>query len=368
MLKDCLFEIKDQRRKQGRRYELGHVLLLSILAILSGANSYRKIASFMVTQYEKLDQAFGLGWKGRPAYTTIRELIRTTNNDELESSFRRYSEVLATLNPGGNQIVFDGKVLRGSFDHFKDQKAIQMLSSFLVDSQIILAHEEISHKTNEIPTAQALIEPLGLSGKLLTFDAIHCQEKTLCIAQATGNEVIVQVKANQKTLLNDCKQVASRQPADATYQEPFSKAHNRIESRKVEVFLQPALTDADKWQAVAALVKVERFRQSFQTKTKSWKNSHETAYYISTTLLPPDEFCRTIRNHWGIENRDHYVRDVTFAEDRSRIRNNPHLFAKLRSFALNILRANHVHNVSQALFDNCMNLNSVLNYVGVRQN
>ena len=366
MVKNFLFDIKDQRRKQGQRYELGHILLLSILAILSGANSYRKIASFMATQYAKLDEAFGLGWKGRPAYTTIRELIRTTNNEELESSFRRYSEALAALNPGHNQIVFDGKVLRGNFDHFKDQKAIQMLSCFLVEQQIILAHEEISHKTNEIPTAQEMIERLGVSDKLLTFDALHCQEKTLRVAQASGNEVIVQVKANQKTLLNDCKRVASTQAADATYQEPFSKAHNRIESRKVEFFLEPDLTDADKWQAVAAVLKVERFRQSFHTKTKSWKNSHETAYYIATTLLPPDEFCFVIRNHWGIENRDHYVRDVTFAEDRSRIRNNPLLFAKLRSFALNILRVNRVHNVSQALFDNCMNLNSVLNYVGVR--
>ena len=83
-------------------------------------------------------------------------------------------------------------------------------------------------------------------------------------------------------------------------------------------------------------------------------------------VLRAPEFCTGIRGHWGIENSDHHVRDVTLGEDQSRIRTNPHIFAKLRSFALNILRANHVANVSLELFNNGMNLNRVLNYVGVR--
>ena len=81
-----------------------------------------------------------------------------------------------------------------------------------------------------------------------------------------------------------------------------------------------------------------RYRQIFDTKTNTWKNSDETAFYISTIVLSARDFCLAIRNHWGIENRNHYVRDVTMGEDKSRIRTNPHIFAKLRSFALNILR------------------------------
>jgi len=144
-----------------------------------------------------------------------------------------------------------------------------------------------------------------------------------------------------------------------------TKTRNRIESRKVEVFIAPALTDDEKWNLVKVVVKVERYRQVFDTKIKSWKNSDETSFYISTIVLSAQEFCQAIRNHWGIENRNHYVRDVTMGEDKSRIRINPNIFAKLRSFALNILRKNDVENVSLELFDNCMNLNNVLNYVGI---
>ena len=116
------------------------------------------------------------------------------------------------------------------------------------------------------------------------------------------------------------------------------------------------------------MIKVDRERWSFDTKHHDWKPSHETAYYIATTMLDVKIFCQAIRNHWGIENSNHYVRDVTLGEDQSRIRANPHIFAKLRSLALNILRANHVENVSLELFVNCLNINNVLNYVGIRQN
>jgi predicted transposase YbfD/YdcC len=155
---------------------------------------------------------------------------------------------------------------------------------------------------------------------------------------------------------------------DVVYQEPVSKTRNRIESRKVEIFVSPTLTDEQKWDLVEVVVKVERYRQVFETKSKTWKNSDETSFYISTIVLSAQEFCHAIRNHWGIENRNHHVRDVSMGEDKSRIRTNPHIFAKLRSFALNILRKNNVENVSLELFENCMNLDNVLNYDGIQQN
>ncbi len=146
----------------------------------------------------------------------------------------------------------------------------------------------------------------------------------------------------------------------------MTKARNRIESRRVEVFTPINLTHADKWSLVKAIIKVERKRLVFDTKTKGWQRSDETSFYIATTTLPAETFGVGIRGHWGIENGNHYVRDVTMEEDKSRIRTNPHIFAKLRSFALNILRANNVDNASLELFNNCMRLSNVLNYVGVR--
>ena len=190
-------------------------------------------------------------------------------------------------------------------------------------------------------------------------------KKTLQTAKQTGNEVIVQVKGNQKTLLHDCQTLAETTLPDNVYQEPVTKMRNRIESRKVEIFISPILTDGEKWALVKVVVKVERSRQVFDTKTKTWQNSHETSFYISTIVLSAQEFCQAIRDHWGIENRNHHGRDVTMGEDKSRIRTNPHIFAKLRSFALNILRKNKIENVSLALFENGMNLDNVLNYVGV---
>ena len=177
MLESFLFKITDHRRKQGRRYELGHILLFTILAILSGADSYRKVQKFIVTHYDSLNEIFDLNWKRMPAHTTLRDILQGTSGPELEQSFREYSQVLAESDEEKQFIGCDGKVLRGSFDHFKDQKAVQILSAFASNSRIILAHEEIATKTNEIPTAQTLMEKLGLSGYIFTFDALHCQKK-----------------------------------------------------------------------------------------------------------------------------------------------------------------------------------------------
>ena len=240
-----------------------------------------------------------------------------------------------------------------------------MLSIFLTESHIILAHEEIATRTHEIPILQQLLTESGLSGYVFTADALHCQEKTLQIARESHNAVMVQVKDNQPTLLKDCQCISKETIPDTSYQEPCSRIRNRIEQRRVDVFHFPKLTHPHKWQAVQAVIKVERCRRVFDPKTKSWKDSDETCFYSATLVLDAQDYAHAIRKQWGIENRNHYVRDVTLGEDKSRIRTNPHTMAKLRSFALNILRKNTVDNGSQELFNNCMNIDNVLKYVGV---
>jgi predicted transposase YbfD/YdcC len=315
-----------------------------------------------------LKEEFHLTWKRVPAYTTIRDIISGVSPAALEESFRNYSLALANPEASKRYIALDGKVLRGSFDHFQGQEAIQILSAFATDTKIILAHQEIADKTNEIPIAQKLIAKLGLEKCVFTFDAINCQEKTLEAAKETNNDVIVQVKGNQKTLLNDCIAASETMPPTEVYEEPLHKERNRIERRKAQVFENVKISDPEKWNWVNTIVKVDRKREIFNTKTKQWQNTDETSYYISTISLRAEEFCDTIRNHWGIENTNHYVRDVSMDEDKSRIRVNPNIFAKLRSFALNILRANHVKNVSAERYDNCLNFKNVLNYWGIRKN
>ncbi len=179
MLLETLKTIPDQRRAQGRQYDLAHTLFFSILAIASGADSYRRVKDFITNHFERLKKQFDLKWRQPPAYTTIRNIILDIDSSELEKAFRKYSKDVAKISPRKYKYIgLDGKTLRGSFDNFKDIKAIQMFSAFLEKEKIILAHEEIENcKTNEIPTAQKLIKELGLKRCVFTTDAMHCQKK-----------------------------------------------------------------------------------------------------------------------------------------------------------------------------------------------
>ena len=204
MLRHFLSGIKDNRRKEGKRYKLGDILLFSIFAITVGADSYRKIHTFIKGNYEVLSEKFGPEWKRLPAYTTIRNIIRGLSPEGSEECFRKYSLKLSELSEKKSGKIFiacDGKTLRGSFDNFKDKKAIQLLSAFLPESGVIPAHCEVEEKTNEIPVAQKLIKELGLEGCIFTYDAINCQEKTLKAAKENNNDVIVCVKRKSEDII-----------------------------------------------------------------------------------------------------------------------------------------------------------------------
>ena len=182
MLYALLDQLPDSRRGQGKMYENGTVLFCSILAIMSGATSYRKIYTFMKTHFSNLSKFLKLPWIKPPSYSTIRRIICATDSKELETAFRLHAKKLASLEKDSEKkyghISIDGKVVRGSFDHFEDQSAIQVLSAFLSKKNLILGHEEIeNYKTNEIPMAQKLIKALKLKGILFTSDALHCQKK-----------------------------------------------------------------------------------------------------------------------------------------------------------------------------------------------
>lgn len=178
MLISFLRKIKDRRRKEGRMYELEYVLLFSILAILSNANSYRSIHTFIKERFDILKKHFNLKWKKVPSYTSIRNIILGVAPEDLESAFREYSKELVKDNiEKGSVIAFDGKTLKGSFDNLNDEKAIHVLSAFLVEEKIVLAHEKVDEKTNEIPVAQELMGELGLRDCIFTFDALNTQKK-----------------------------------------------------------------------------------------------------------------------------------------------------------------------------------------------
>ncbi len=178
-LASCLATIPDRRRAEGKMYSQVGVIVFSIVAMLSGARSYRQIHALIHARLALLNAAFPQAALRRaPAYTSVRGILQQIDPEELERAFRRHAEGLDRS--GGTApsrfIAIDGKTLRQSFDAFADVKAAHVLSAFAVDHQIILAHEVIDEKSNEIPAAQALIAALGLTDRVFTLDAMHCQK------------------------------------------------------------------------------------------------------------------------------------------------------------------------------------------------
>ena len=174
-----LATIPDPRRAEGKLYRLPHVLLFSIFAIVSGANSYRGIQTYFKSHLRALNKAFKIKWKRAPAHTAIRYILQGLDATDVEKAFRQHSANLNSV-PDGTEdcvIAFDGKTLKGSFDNFNDAKAKQVLSAFAVDAALVLAHIEIDEKSNEIPAVQRLLAELDVAGHIVTCDAMHCQKK-----------------------------------------------------------------------------------------------------------------------------------------------------------------------------------------------
>jgi hypothetical protein len=172
----ALDRIPDPRRRQGRRYGLAHLLLFSVLAVLAGATSYRRIRLFIGVHRERLNAVFGAGFRRAPAVNTLRALLHALDPADLEAAFRRHAEHLGGAAPSAQRVVaLDGKTLRGSFDHLDDRAAAQVLSAFAGEDALILAHQEIAGG-DEVAAAQALVRQLGLRGVLFTADALHCQK------------------------------------------------------------------------------------------------------------------------------------------------------------------------------------------------
>ena len=193
-------------------------------------------------------------------------------------------------------------------------------------------------------------------------------KKTLDSIVLEGGDAILQVKENQKFLLEKCKNLLQENiPHDSKY--TGDKGQGRLDRRKTEVYYlsieQKNHLKSQGWNHLQSIIRVSRNRSKMNTRTKEYDTSEEQSFYISSTNLSAQEFHTAIRNHWGIENKNHYVRDVTMNEDASRIRNNPQIFSFLRSFALNILRYNNVKNIENERFKNTLDFKNILSYHGI---
>ena len=175
-------EIVDARRGQGKMYDLPHVLLCCILAVAAGADSYRAIVRFIDARLEWLQRHAGLTWRRAPSHTGLRMILLGLDQPAVERALRRRASAALEANAAGGvlTIAIDGKTLRGSLDRFADVAALQWVSAFACGQRLVLGQVALADgdKGGEIAAAQRLIEELGLSGKLFTLDALHCQKNS----------------------------------------------------------------------------------------------------------------------------------------------------------------------------------------------
>jgi predicted transposase YbfD/YdcC len=350
-----LSDVKDFRRLQGQRYGLSHTLLFSFLAICCNANTYRQIGLFISTYFEKLSSYYNLSWKAAPHYITIRNHIKGVCADELEAAFRAFTQHLlpadAFLTKAKyNHIAVDGKTLCGSNDATAAKRAVQSFSFFNVAYQLILGQIEIAEKTNEIPVFQQLLEVLQIPNAIFTADAMHLQKNTFQIADQKQHGLLIQLKDNQKELEDDVTQILKLEQPLQTYVAPIEQGHGRIENRKATVYqhrISDHILDQQWAHYIKTVVCIERRRQTKNTSTGIWEVTEEKSIYLSNKIIDAQYANQLIRDHWGIENKNHYVRDVSFNEDNHKIKRQSFNYSILRSFALNFFRSNKIENIKE---------------------
>jgi len=188
-------------------------------------------------------------------------------------------------------------------------------------------------------------------------------KKTFEAALDANSHLLVQVKDNQPSLLCAIEQAAETKTPSDHHETRTQNMRLRDETRAVEVFDAGPILKATPWNGlVKAIIRVKRTTLIRRAKDGMWDKREEVSFYVCSTMLGAKKANDAIRGHWGVENRNHYVRDVSMLEDASRIRINPGIFARTRSFALNILRANGAKNIADALWCNALDFNKILKY------
>ena len=330
--------IEDTRSHINQKHNLLDIIFLTVVAIVSGAEGWKDIKQFGDSKLAWL-RKFRAFENGIPVDDTIARIISSLEPEALLSCFIAWVNEVREKN-NQSVIAFDGKTLRHSFDG--DRKtAIHSVSAYAVDQGLVLAQCKSKSKKNEVATVLELIELLELEGNIVTADAMHCLKKTAKAVEKKGGDYALQVKDNQSKLNKEIKAYFHKERRDnaefvkqCAY-ETIDHGHGRIEQR---TYTQLPVTDwleqRQGWAKLNSIIEVVRER------TVGEETSKETAYYISSLPVEPEKAAKAIRKHWGIENSAHWVLDMTFKEDESRIRRGdaPENMATFRRFAMNLAR------------------------------
>lgn len=350
-LLEVLAEIPDVRKARGKRHPLPAILALLCVAALCGYRSYSAAAEWARNYPQELVRALGFTHPKPPCAATLCQVLRQLDREQVEAKLGEWAEgVLAVLPPEPGEeeaTALDGKTLRGS----RKQGAfdVHLLSALSQRLGLTLGQQAVEAKTNEIPTAVELLRGLVLEGRIFTMDALLTQRSIAQTIVEGGGDYVLVVKENQPQVRADLQLVFDDPPPgdEQRMAESQDRGHGRIEHRRLTA--SSALESYSDWPGQRQVFRLER--TTIERKTGEVRT--ETGYGITSldpTRADAERLLRLSRRHWRIENRSHWVRDVTFDEDRSQVRcgSTPEVMAAIRNTAIGLLRATGVTNIAAA--------------------
>jgi predicted transposase YbfD/YdcC len=336
-------ELPDPRQRGKVVYPLDEVLLLCLLGVLAGAETFVDIARFGNKKLELL-RRFGPFRDGTPSHDHLGDIFATLDAEQFQRCFVAWVAELIGV-PAGDGVVevvaIDGKTSRRSYQKKGGKSPIHMVSAFAARQRLVLGQVKVADKSNEIVAIPKLLEMLAIEGAIVTIDAMGCQREIASKILGKKAEYVLALKGNQGTLREDIELFAAEQKAvgfkDTTVSrhQTVDGDHGRIETRTTTVIHDVDwLQERHDWPGLKAVVMVE------STRELADKVEQETRFYITSLVLLADVVGPVIRRHWAVENGLHWVMDMVFRDDECRIRTDhaPANFTTIKHMAHNLIR------------------------------
>lgn len=327
-------QIPDHRIDRRKLHQVEEILLVTICGMIAGCDSWADLELFGKTKLSMLRNYLPFK-NGQPSDDTLRRFFQVLNPEIFEKCFIEWIESFQ-LELADRVIAIDGKTSRRSFDG--NNRAMHLISAFVSELNMTMGQLKTSEKSNEITAIPQLLELIDIAGAVVTIDAMGCQTKVVeKIIEQQANYVIG-LKGNQANLHDDVRTTFADPPKQMQFitSESHDKAHGRIETRRCTVTEDIAWLQQQypQWKYLNSIVEIES-----QRIIKD-KLSIEKRYYISSLSADPEILLSAIRQHWKIENTLHWVLDITFHDDHSRIRKGhaPRNIATIKKTVLNLLQ------------------------------
>lgn len=332
-------ELEDPRMERTRKHSLVDILCLSICAVIAGAEGWEDIEEFGLQKETWLRQHLRLE-NGIPSHDTISRVFRLLKPQAFEAAFRGWVQVLVER-LGLRHVAVDGKTLRRSHDRASMKSALHVVCAWSVENHLVLGQEAVADKSNEITAIPELLRLLELQGALVTIDAMGCQKEIAAQISKGGGDFVLAVKDNQPKLHAALQQHFETRHAEGRrgrgqHHATREKQHGRKEERH---YYHTSIPSELAW-ITAAWPAARSLGQVVSYTTREDKDTFEVRYYLSSLAPHAQRLAQAVRGHWGIENSLHWVLDVSFDEDESRIRKDhgPANFALLRRIAINLIK------------------------------